>query len=91
MRLFDLLNLQHVVLYVFPTLMFILIFASALGFIHLNTRDAEARRRNITYRFADDIKDRNAPFPLVMTLVIVGTVVWAFFYILITGLSGVKI
>ena len=91
MRFFPLLNFQHVILYVFPTLMFILIFASALGFIHFDTQDAEARKRNITYRFADDIQDRNAPFPLVMTLIIIGTVIWAFLYILLTGLSGVKI
>jgi len=91
MRLFSLLNFQHVILYVFPTLMFILIFASALGFIHFDTRDAQARKSDITYRFADDLRDRNAPFPLVMTLVIIGTAVWAFLYILITGLSGVKI
>ena len=37
------------------------------------------------------IEDRQAPFPLALLLIIAGTVVWAFFYILVIGLWGVKI
>jgi hypothetical protein len=91
MRYFALLNFQHVILYVLPTLVFILLFAVALGFVHLKAADSEARKRRITYRFPDGIEDRDAPFPLVMALIVAGTFIWAFFYILMNGLLGVII
>lgn len=91
MRYFALLNWQHVILYVFPTLVFILLFAAALGFVHLKAADSQERRRRITYRFPDGIEDRDAPFPLAMALIVTGTLVWAVFYILMTGILGVKI
>jgi hypothetical protein len=91
MRLFDLLSFQHVMGYVFPTLIFILIFGLALAFSHLESDDAEERMQKIIYRFPGGIEDRDAPFPLCMTLIIVGTLIWVFFYILLTGLLGVKI
>ena len=91
MRLFNLLNFQHIMLYLFPTLIFILIFGLALAFSHLESDDAKERKKNITYRFPEDIEDRDAPFPLSMMLIIAGTVIWVFFYILVTGLLGVKI
>ena len=91
MRFFTLLNFQHVILYVFPTLIFIIIFALALGFICFNTKDSESRKKRVIYRFADDIEDRNAPFPLAMTLIIIGTILWVFLYILINGILGVII
>lgn len=91
MRFFALLSLQHVVLYVFPTLVFILVFASALGFYYVKTSDSEQRKEKIIYRFADDIEDRNAPFPLSMALIIAGTVAWMLLYIVGIGLFGVNI
>ncbi|MBI9084181.1 MAG: hypothetical protein JEZ11_11330 [Desulfobacterales bacterium] len=91
MRYFALLNWQHVILYVFPTLVFILLFATALGFAHLKAADSEARKRHITYRFPDGIEDRDAPFPLAMALIVTGALVWAVFYILMMGILGVKI
>lgn len=91
MRFFELLNFQHVVLYIFPTLIFILVFAAGLGFVHFNTRHSENRKNRIIYRFPDDIEDRNAPYPLVMILIIAGTLLWMAAYILLTGLLGVKI
>ncbi len=32
MRIFDILNIQHYILYLFPTLVFIFVFASGLGY-----------------------------------------------------------
>ena len=91
MRLFGLLNFQHIILYLFPTLIFMIVFGLALRFSHLQQEDAEKRKKTIIYRFSDGIEDRNAPFPLAMILIIAGTLIWVFFYILGTGLLGVKI
>lgn len=91
MRHFNLLNFQHIMGYLFPTLIFIVIFGLALAFSHLRSQDAEERKKRIIYRFPEDIEDRDAPFPLSMILIIAGTFIWAFFYILAHGLLGVKI
>ena len=91
MRFYELLNFQHVILYLFPALIFMLIFYLALGYSHFHTRDSAERMDKIHSRFAEGIEDRNAPFPLVLTLIILGTVLWGFFYILGYGLLGVKI
>jgi hypothetical protein len=91
MRFFELLNFQHLMLALFPTLIFIILLALALGHSHFRRPDSDERKRKIIYKYPDGIEDRNAPFPLVMTLIIAGTVVWAFFYILFYGLLKVKI
>lgn len=91
MRYFHLLNFQHVILYVFPTLIFIVLFGVGLAFMHLKSEDAQERKKKIIYRFPEGIEDRNAPFPLFMTLTIAGTIIWVLLYILGTGLFGVKI
>lgn len=91
MRFFHLLNFQHVMLYIFPTLVFMVVFGVGLAYQHYRGKDSEARKERIIYRFAGGIEDRNAPFPLIMTLIIAGTVAWAFFYILFTGILEVKI
>ena len=91
MRHFNLLNFQHIVLYVLPTLIFILIFGLALDYSHLKSEDSEERKQKIIYRFPEGIEDRDAPFPLSMMLIISGTILWVFFYILGTALLGVKI
>jgi hypothetical protein len=90
-RFFELLNFQQVMAYIFLTLVFILIFGLALAYSHLKSDDAKEREQKIIYRFPGGIEDRDAPFPLAMTLVIAGTLIWLFFYILLTGLLGVKI
>jgi hypothetical protein len=91
MRLFNLLNFQHIMLYLFPTLIFMLIFGLFLAYSHLESDDAKERMQKIIYRFPEDIEDRDAPFPLAMMMTIAGAVIWVFFYILFTGLLGVKI
>ena len=47
--------------------------------------------QRVYYTFPEGIEDRQAPFPLSLILIIAGAVVWAFFYILVIGLWGVKI
>jgi hypothetical protein len=90
-RFFELLNFQQVMAYIFLTLVFILIFGLALAYSHMESDDAKEREQKIIYRFPGGIEDRDAPFPLAMTLIIAGTLIWLFFYILLTGLLGVKI
>ena len=86
MRFFELLNNQHILIYLFPSLLFIIVFGVALGFYHFYSADAEERKKKIIQRFPEGIEERNAPFPLVVTLIILGTVLWGFFYIMGIGL-----
>ena len=91
MRFFELLNFQHVVLYLFPAFVFLIIFGIALAYSHFNTSDSEGRQKKIYGQYAEGFETRNGPFPLSLVLIIIGTVVWAFLYTLIIGLLGVKI
>ena len=91
MRHFDLLNFQHILLWLIPTVLFIIVFAVGLGYMHLHGRDSEQRKSRIIYRYPGDIEDRDAPFPLVMMLIVAGTVAWVFFYMVFIGLSPIKI
>ena len=91
MRIFDVLNLQHLVLYLFPTLAFILVFAAGLGYVHARRRGSEDRLTRIVETYEGGIEGRNAPFPLVVTLIIAGTLVWGLLYIVLTGFLKVKI
>lgn len=91
MRFFELLNSQHVIGYVFPTLIFMVIFYVGLAFLHFRTERSEARKKDIIYTYPTGIEDRNAPMPLVMILIISGTLIWMLLYILFHGLLGVKI
>lgn len=91
MRFFHLLNFQHLMLYIFPPLVFMVVFGVGLAYQSFHGKDAGLRKERIIYRFPGGIEDRDAPFPLIMVLIIAGTLVWAFFYILLTGLLEVKI
>ena len=91
MRYFELLNLQHFVLYLLPALVSILIFAVGLGFYYFRRPDSAERERRIIEEFSGGIKGRNAPFPWIIILIIGGTVVWSVAYILLIGFLEVKI
>jgi hypothetical protein len=91
MRFFELLSLQDIILYFFPAVLAILIVGIALGYVHFSTARSDERMKRSYYTFPEDIEDRQAPFPLALILIIAGTLVWAFFYILVIGLWGVKI
>jgi hypothetical protein len=67
------------------------VFGVGLAFAHFRGKDDEARQTAIVGEFPDGIQDRNAPYPLVMVLIIAGTFIWGFFYILMHGLLEVKI
>jgi hypothetical protein len=91
MRFYELLNFQHTMAWLFPTLIFMVVFGVGLSFAHLHRKDSEARKKQITGHYADGISDRDAPYPLVMMLIIAGTFIWGFFYIVMHGILGVKI
>jgi hypothetical protein len=91
MRLFEVLNIQHFVMYLFPAAAFIAVFAAGLGYFHFHRRDSEERATRIIEKYPGGIEGRNAPFPLVLTLTIAGTLLWCLLYILLTGTLGVKI
>ena len=91
MRYFDLLNIQHFVLYLFPALVTILVFAAGLGFSYIRRKNSAEREERIIEEFPGGIQGRNAPFPLVIIFTIAGTAIWAVAYILMIGLQGVRI
>jgi len=91
MRFFELLNNLHILIYLFPGMLFIIVFGVGLGFYHFHSAASDERKNRIIQRFPEEIEDRNAPFPLVVTLIILGTVLWGFFYILGIGLFKVAI
>jgi hypothetical protein len=91
MRIFEVLNVQHLLMYLFPTLAFIVVFAAGLGYLHIRRRASEDHLNRIIEKYPGGIEGRNAPFPLMLTLTIAGTVVWCLLYILLTGLLKMKI
>ncbi len=76
---------------IFSSLLFMVVFGIALKFSHFRSDDAEERKKTVINQYPDGIEDRDAPFPLIMTLIIAGTIAWVFFYILGTGLLEVVI
>lgn len=91
MHFFELRNFRHFVLYLFPALVFVFLFAVSLAFMFFKRRDSEEREKRITETYIGEIEERNAPFPLIAFLTILGTVLWLFLYILLTGVLGVRI
>jgi hypothetical protein len=49
------------------------------------------RLTRIIEEYPGGIEGRNAPFPLVVTLIIAGAVIWSLLYIVLIGLFKVKI
>jgi hypothetical protein len=91
MRYFDLLGFQHFIMYLFPALAFIVLFIIGLGFYHADRKDSKAREARIIEQYPGGIQGRNAPFPWVLILTITGAIIWAFAYIVLIGVLGVKI
>jgi hypothetical protein len=88
MRFFNLLNIQHLVLAVFPALLCVVLVGIALSFSHFRDKASADRQIRVTGTYPDGIEERDAPFPLFLLLVIFGTVLWGFGYILMVGLTG---
>ena len=91
MRYFELLGVQHFVMYFFPTIAFIALFVLGLGFYHFKRKDTAERETRIIEEFPGGIQGRDAPFPIVLYLTIAGTVIWVLAYIILIGVLGVKI
>jgi hypothetical protein len=91
MRYFDLLGVQHFIMYLFPALAFVVLFIMGLGFYYIHRKGSEAHETRIIEQYPGGIQGRNAPFPLVLILTITGAIIWAFAYIVLIGVLGVKI
>jgi hypothetical protein len=78
-------------MYLFPAIAFITLFIIGLGFYHIDRKDSAEREARIIERFPEGIEGRNAPFPLITYLLIIGTVVWVLAYIILIGVLKVKI
>ena len=91
MRYFQLLSIQHFVMYLFPALATVVLFIIGLGFYYFRRKDSEERKTRIIEEFPGGIQGRNAPFPLVLILILVGTIIWGLAYIILIGILGVKI
>ena len=89
MRFFELLNIQQVAALIIMAIIFAILFAVALGFIPLSGTQKQAMKIKAVQDFADGIKKAEGPFPLIIGLVILGTILWALFYILFYGFSEV--
>ena len=91
MRYFQLLGIQHFVMYLFPALATIILFIIGLGYYCIRRKDSEERKILIIEQYPGGIQGRNAPFPLFVILILVGTIVWGLAYIVLIGVLGVKI
>ena len=91
MRYFEVLGIQHFVMYLFPAIAFFVLFVIGLGFYHINRKDSAERESRVIERFPEGIEGRNAPFPLISYLVIYGTIIWVIAYIVLIGVLKVKI
>ena len=91
MRYFEVLGIQHFVMYLFPAIAFFVLFVIGLGFYHINRKDSAERESRVIERFPEGIEGRNAPFPLIAYLVLYGTIIWVIAYIVLIGVLEVKI
>ncbi len=91
MRYFEVLGIQHFFMYLFPAVATIALFIIGLGFYHIQRKDSAERESRIIERYPGGIEGRNAPFPILAYLIIIGTIVWVLAYILLIGGLKVKI
>jgi hypothetical protein len=91
MRFFPLEGFRDIILFLFPTLIFIILLYVGWSRAHFRTRDSEEREKRIYHSYPEGLQDRIAPFPLILVLIIVGYVLWAIFYMLGIAILGVKI
>ena len=91
MRYFELLGIQHFFMYLFPAVATIVLFIIGLGFYHIHRKDSAEREARIIERYPGGIEGRNAPFPLLIYLVVFGTIIWVLAYIILIGMLKVKI
>jgi hypothetical protein len=87
-EIYDLLNIQHVFIYLIPAFLAVIVVALALGYTHLKS---VGRGTDSFHEFPEGLRSGRAPFPMALILIIAGTVVWVLGYILLVGLVGVRI
>jgi hypothetical protein len=91
MHYFELRNFQHVIVYFLPTLLFVVLFGIGLRYMHFKDKHSDAKMRKIVHVYPGGIEERNAPFPVILILILFGTVLWGLLYILLYGVLEVKI
>ncbi len=91
MRFFPLEGLRDIILFFFPTLIFMILFYVAWSRSHFRTKDSAEREERIHHTYPEGLQDRNGPFPLILFLIIVGYVIWTVLYMLGISILGVKI
>lgn len=89
MRFFALLNFQHVAALIIIAIIFLILFTVGLALIPMSGPRRKAFDVKAVQFFADGIQKGNGPFPLIIALLIAGTILWAVFYILYYGFSEV--
>jgi hypothetical protein len=91
MRYFEVLGIQHFFMYLFPAIAFIVLFIIGLGFYYIHRKDSAERATRVIERYPGGIEGRNAPFPMVLYMIIAGTIIWVAAYIFLIGVLGVRI
>ncbi len=89
MRFFQLLNTQQVLAMIILTLVFAILFGVTLWVLPMFGPRSRVSNLKAVQRFADGIEKADGPFPMIMALIVGGTVLWALYYILYYGLSEV--
>jgi hypothetical protein len=91
MRFFALEGYRDVILFLFPSLVFMILFYLGLNRSHFRTKDSAEREKQVYSKYPDGLEDRNAPFPLILILIIVGFLLWSVSYMVGISFLGVKI
>ena len=89
MRFFELLNTQHVLAMIIVTLIFAVLFGVTLSVLPMLGPKTRVSNIKAVQNFVDGIQKTNGPFPMIIALIVGGTVLWAIYYILYYGLSEV--
>lgn len=89
MRFFELLNTQQVLALIILTMIFAILFGVTLWVLPMSGPKSRVSNNKAVQQFADGIEKANGPFPMIIALIIGGTVLWAIYYILFYGLSEV--
>ncbi len=91
MRFFELLQLQHVSALIILAIVFLVLFGIGLAYVPTIKPDEDKDSDSHLQRFADGITKANGPYPLIVSLIIAGTFLWAFLYTLFYGISKVRL
>lgn len=89
MRFFELLNFQHMMASLLIPLIFMVLFSVGVLLLPLVSSNGKKEVSQETHTFNDNISEGDGPFPMIVALIITGTVLWAVFYTVWYGLSDV--